>query len=118
MKQSLRTVLLGSWDALLGRVKELETDPSLKAEKMGRAFPYLRWSQGQKKYEKAAQEAAQRTEVVEILTTLKVLTLHLRVISKFHASRKIVPGHDVQGRALGPRGPESLARGSIFFWED
>ncbi|CAE7339241.1 unnamed protein product, partial [Symbiodinium pilosum] len=82
--QPLRVVLLGSMlDAMLNRVKQLETDPQLRevAEKRGLV--------DKKEYASSDQPHLTLKEVTESLATLKMLTVHPRVISRFHAMRKL-----------------------------
>ena len=94
--QPLRVVLLGSmWDALLTRVKQLQTDPALKtlAEQRGLmvkgAFRYLQWDPEKKEYAPATQEHLSYKDAVETLTSLKLLSVHPHVVARFHAMRKL-----------------------------
>ena len=87
--------LASMWDALLARVKQLQTDPALKtlAEQRGLmvngAFPYLQWDPEKKEYVPAMQEHLSYKDVVETLTSLKLLSIHPHVVARFHAMRKL-----------------------------
>ena len=77
--QPLRVVLLGSMlDAILNRVKQLETDPALRevAEKRGLVvngtFPFLQWDQEKKEYQASSQPPLSFKEVTESLSSLKM----------------------------------------------
>ena len=94
--QPLRSVLLGSMlDAILNRVKQLETDPTLRetAEKRGLvvngAFPFLQWDPEKKEYQTSTQTRLSFKEVHDSLVSLKMLVLHPQVVSRFHALRKL-----------------------------
>ena len=94
--QPLRVVLLGSMlDAILNRVKQLETDPALRetAEKRGLvvngSFPFLQWDPEKKEYQAASQPPLSFKEVQESLVSLKMLVVHPHVVSRFHALRKL-----------------------------
>ena len=92
--QPLRVVLLGSMiDAILNRVKQLETDPPLRelAEKKGLVvsgtFPFLQWDPEKKEYQAASQQPLTFKEVLDSLNSLKLLVVHPQVVARFHALR-------------------------------
>ena len=94
--QPLRVVLLGSMlDAILNRVKQLETDPKLRevAEKRGLvvngSFPFLQWDPEKKEYQASSQAPLSFKEVQDSLAGLKMLIVHPQVVARFHALRKL-----------------------------
>ena len=82
-------------DAILNRVKQLETDPTLRelAEKKGSVvsgtFPFLQWDPEKKEYQAASQQPLTFKEVLDSLNSLKLLVVHPHVVARLHALRKL-----------------------------